>query len=370
MELDYDFVKSKYSIEDLEQFRDGSGFIDLTKAGINFSDESREIIGNPNRVKNWVDFNGKKVLIKGEIILEEEKNYGIYAELIVEEIAKKKGIETAHYDLIKMLNEDGKEIYGVLSESVVNRNKGEFLVSLHSIIGDEPEETAEFVDITGIEYTINELRKNLLLDGYDDEQIENVINDYKKRLAFTLSIIDTDKHTENVAFIKEKVDGRNLIRISPNFDSESSLMLDNDISTIEKLLGDYEALKESVDFADPKIGVFKSAEEGGFESLWKDTLEELCSDDEIYDYCADVLKQPINMDEVLDVNEIDQYKYTPNEEAVKSIKDEVSLIHEMLEGSEWRDPIPFFKERIDNAQRFSSDVISYHTDFFKMVKTD
>lgn len=38
------FEACEYSIEDLEQFRDENGFIDLTKAGVSFQKGSREII--------------------------------------------------------------------------------------------------------------------------------------------------------------------------------------------------------------------------------------------------------------------------------------------------------------------------------------
>ena len=57
------FFNSKYSLEDLEQFRDKNGFIDLAKAGIEFIEGTREEAGNPSRVKNWVDFQGPKALI-------------------------------------------------------------------------------------------------------------------------------------------------------------------------------------------------------------------------------------------------------------------------------------------------------------------
>ena len=79
-------------------------------------------------------------------------------------------------------------------------------------------------------------------------------------------------------------------------------------------------------------------------------------------YCKDI---EIGL---LEVNEKGQHKYTPNEEGVARVKDEIHLIHEMLKKSDWRNPIPFFEERIENASRFSLDVISYHTDSFKMVK--
>ena len=71
---------------------------------------------------------------------------------------------------------------------------------------------------------------------------------------------------------------------------------------------------------------------------------------------------------ILEVNESGQYRYTPDLEAVAGIKNEVPLIREMLEKSDWREPIPFFKERIENASRFNLEVIRYHTDLFKMVR--
>lgn len=294
-----EFVKSEYSIEDLEQFRDENGFIDLTRAGIVFTAQSREVVGNPDRIKNWVNFNGKKALIKGEAILEDERNYGIYAELIVEEIAKQLGVETAHYDLIKTIDEGENEVYGVLSESVVDSDKGEQLISLRDIIGDEPIGEGDFVDTTSLDFTIDKLKENLMLDGYSEEDVEKLIVDYKKRLAFSLAVIDTDKHTENIAFIKKKVDGKDIISICPNFDSESALMLDNDYTTVEMLLNDYFGLQDSVNIAHPRIGTLKSKSEGGHNSFWKDTLEELYEDDEVLDYCDEVLQGTIDMDVVL-----------------------------------------------------------------------
>lgn len=335
--MENDFVYSNYSINDLEEFRDSDGFIDLDKAGIKFTEGSREIIGNPNRLKNWVNFNGTKVLIKGEALLEDEQNYGIYGELITEEISKKLGIETAHYDLIKITGEEGKTIFGVLSESIVDLENGERLDSLHDIIGDEPEKDYKFLDTTDYQFTIDKLREKLLLDGIDEKQIEQVIQDYKKRLAFGISILDTDKHTENIAFIRKKKNGKETIRLSPNFDSESALMLDTNLSTVKRLLADYQALQESTSFADPRIGTLVSKEDGGFGSLWMDTLDLLCEDDEIFNYYSDVLEKPIDMDEIFveiesrigtslpeDVKLLAKYSYKcRNEEMQKVIEGEI-----------------------------------------------
>lgn len=71
---------------------------------------------------------------------------------------------------------------------------------------------------------------------------------------------------------------------------------------------------------------------------------------------------------VLEINTDGKYRYTPNMEGVEEVKNRVSLSYDLMEKSDWRDPISFFKERLDNASGFQSDVIAYHTDLFRMVK--
>lgn len=71
---------------------------------------------------------------------------------------------------------------------------------------------------------------------------------------------------------------------------------------------------------------------------------------------------------VLEINTDGKYRYTPNMEGVEEVKDKISLSNELQIKSEWRDPIPFFKERLDNASGFQSDVIAYHTDRFVMKR--
>ncbi len=73
---------------------------------------------------------------------------------------------------------------------------------------------------------------------------------------------------------------------------------------------------------------------------------------------------------VLEINEKGLYKYTPELNVLEKVKKETSLTHEMLESSGWRKPIPFFKNRIENAKRFSNMEIGYHTDNFRMIKED
>lgn len=301
MNFDKRFEESGYSLEDLEMFRDENGFIDLTQAGGTLSENSREYIGNQERIKNWVNFNGTKTIIKGEALFDGEKNYGIYAELIVEEIAKKMGIPAAHYDLVKMLNENGEEVQGVLSVSVVDRDKNERLDSLHAIIGEQPPDPKQQEDTTGFEYTVDKLRTTLLEQGFGNEQVENLILEYKKRTAFFLRTADADKHPENIAFVRGIDEAGNpTIEMAPVFDSESALLLDINKTTIDKLMGDGIGILQTVGGIYPRIAVCKEKDEGGLGELWADTLEAVIEDDSVYDYVASVINQPIDMDEILD----------------------------------------------------------------------
>ena len=73
---------------------------------------------------------------------------------------------------------------------------------------------------------------------------------------------------------------------------------------------------------------------------------------------------------ILEINEKGQHKYTPDVVGTEAVKDRIAIFYEMLNKTEWRDPIPFFENRIRDAKKFSSDdVISKQTDSFKMVKS-
>ena len=376
-----EFIDCKYSIQDLEQFRDTNGYIDLSAAGIDLNlplnDFSREMIGNDKRIKNWVNFAGKKALIKGQPT-DREQDYGIYAELIVEEMCKELGIEAAHYDLVKIKDENGKYSFGVLSESVVDLGNGEYLESLHDIIGDQPgHETDYMVDY---EFTIEKLGESLLMDGIEEDEVHKILMDYKKRLAFTISVLDEDKHSENISFIRKMVDGKIQIKLSPNFDSEASLMLLTDIETAKMYLDDIELLKDGATSIDPKIGVRKGIDEGGLDVVWMDTFEELCVDDEVYDYWDNVLREPVDMDEIFErvekrinaklpeeVKLLAKYAYqSRNKEIQKVMNGEIEIAESDLSADSLLDFIMSQSilqdvrtgEQIDIGRQMENDIVS------------
>ena len=74
---------------------------------------------------------------------------------------------------------------------------------------------------------------------------------------------------------------------------------------------------------------------------------------------------------VLEINTDGKYRYTPNEKGLEEVKNQVSLNNELLKKSDWRDPIPFFQNRISDATRFSQEKdIKNQTDPFRMIRED
>ena len=223
-------IKSQYTIQDLEAFRDENGYIDLEKAGIILEDDnSREKRGNSNRIKNWIDFLGTQVLIKEENILEADRNFGVYSELIMEELAKQMGLSAARYDLIKY---NGK--YGILSESMV-KNKETFETT-YGIIG-ETSISEENPDITDYEEIESKLIKTLFLLGHTEKEVENLIRERRKQKILQLFACEADGHIENegVIYYKDE-EGKTTIKMAPMFDNETSLLLDLDEKTLKEAL--------------------------------------------------------------------------------------------------------------------------------------
>lgn len=89
-------------LEDLENYRDENGFIDMDLAiNENKLETGNELRGSQNRDKFWVFLDDTEVLVRSENLDECAKDYTIYAELLVEELAKQVGIDCAHYDAMK-----------------------------------------------------------------------------------------------------------------------------------------------------------------------------------------------------------------------------------------------------------------------------
>lgn len=72
------------------------------------------------------------------------------------------------------------------------------------------------------------------------------------------------------------------------------------------------------------------------------------------------------------VNEDYKYRYEPFAAGVERVKDSACLLRVMEEGTdgEFRDPIPFFQERIRYMKLWKLGVINYQTDKFVIARIE
>lgn len=262
--MSFEYAKAGCSKEELEKYRNKSGFIDLDMLDISFTDESRERMGNPNREKNWIDFNGRKALFKQEVRLDDRENAMIYAELIVEELAKQVGIEVAETDIVI---KNGKK--GVLSYSVLKED--EELHSINSLIG-QPKEYEDFPEIVDLYDVIFNTAEILNKEHVGKGNTKKIAADIEKILVFDTFTLATDRHTENLSLIFDK---QGNFKLSPIYDNENALMLDMDMDLLQSLSEAPGRVKDCCDFIDPKIALIPECDIGNM-CLWEDTLIEMC----------------------------------------------------------------------------------------------
>lgn len=300
-------VKCNISFEELENYRDKEGYINLDELNIEFTEESREKIGNENRIKNWVDFSGVEALIKGECKIDNKRNGGIYSELIVEELARQAGLEAAYYDLVKVKGE-----YGVLSKNILTHDNDD-LITLQSLIGNTKfnEEYPEITDYIEVE---DKLYKSLKFEELEKDNIREIMKHFRKQSAFFIMICSIDMHPENISLItyinpetKQKKQ-----RVAPIYDTEASLMLDIDLNILERIQKNGLGLQRNVNMQDPKIAVL----EGEYSELWKNTLDTLLEDDEIYDFVMDCYDK-LNIHKA--IQNVEEKIKAPLPQAVKTI---------------------------------------------------
>ena len=72
------------------------------------------------------------------------------------------------------------------------------------------------------------------------------------------------------------------------------------------------------------------------------------------------------------VNEDYKYRYEPFYEGVEKVKDRACLLRVMEKSTdgEFRDPIPFFQERIRYMKLWKLGVINYQTDKFVIARIE
>ena len=240
---------TKCDLDSKELFsqRDEDGYVVLDGKLPKFTPNSREKVGNENRVKNWIETkDGKQFLIKTNAKLDGEENYTEYAELICMKTAEKMGLEYAKYDIIKYNGERG-----IITENMLN--KDEYLFTLEDFI-DSSQENPDNPDIIDYIDTVNQLGKKLKQYEYRNKDSKKIIKEFNKRVIFDSIVGATDRHAENISFIGNTKDSK-AIKLSPIYDTENSLLLENNIDLVTRLAFDKDKCSDAALSTYPKLAI-------------------------------------------------------------------------------------------------------------------
>ena len=164
------------TFQELGEYREPDGYIDFDRVVADGEvEKEREVRGNVNREKDWIKIKDGSVLVKTDV---EGQPNSEYSELISCALAKQAGMETAEYDMVKYKGETG----------LITKNMckpGEELVSVYELIGNGPDnETCP--DTIDIYHVFDSLDEKLQAQGFDDNQIDQVMLSLRKQLLFDL----------------------------------------------------------------------------------------------------------------------------------------------------------------------------------------
>ena len=186
-------------------------------------DDSYEILDEKYRgrkPKIGLKKDGKKYLFKYGVV-----NYESYAELIAEQLGIQAGIEMAHYEAAVML--------GKLGVITTNFLKSEDLIMTS-------DKLREYIQILFNENNINyDVKDSSILNiieaawTYDGNiNVEILSNELMKRWVFYGLILESDKNSTNISFIKTP-EG---LKLSPDYDNSSMCQLNKNINNMIPML--------------------------------------------------------------------------------------------------------------------------------------
>ena len=306
-------MKLDLEYEELKNYRNEEGYIDLDKVLTKDTNVQREVRGYTERQKDWIELSDTKILVKTNT---EGFENDSWSEMISTELAKQAGIECAEYDLVGYKNEKG-----IISKNICKQ--GEELITVNELVGTGPTND-EYPDSTDIYYIFDNLEERLREDGVEEEDIDKCMLSLRKQLLFDIYVMETDRHTENISFVLgTDENGKRTAKLSPMYDTEKSLVLYDNPEYMKKIYSDMLKVSEVTNMQEPKICVIPEKEEvdssiplSNFmaflqsnvaaydystdsERIWKETLNFLCEDDRALDYVENVLTK-LDIDKAID----------------------------------------------------------------------
>ena len=303
------------TFEELGEYRNPDGYIDFDRVVEEHEVEARrEVRGNVNREKDWIEINGGSVLVKTDAAGQPNSEY---SELISCALARQAGIETAEYDMVRYKGETG----------LITKNMckpGEELISIYELIGNGPD-SEECPDTIDIYHVFDSLDERLQAEGFDDNAIDAIMLSLRKQLLFDLTVMEADRHLENLSLIFGKDEnGKRTVRLAPMYDTEAALVLGGEPDKMNIIAGSWaktaavtamqesrisiipEPVEEEPEMPSdmpPQMASFFAILRGGVkkntrdeygslsEQMWKETFDFLCEDERAAEFYETVLSK-------------------------------------------------------------------------------
>lgn len=282
-------------LDDLENYRNNNGYINIDNTGFIGNPESRETRGSQEREKDWLELEDTSVLLRTELFTDEEtQNYCNYAELIFEELAKQVDFSSAHYDLIQYKGKNG-----VLSQKVNIPNE-EFFPLINFV--NSPKELEPYISVSvDLEDVFKDLKKVFKSPEFYPEEIFKVTHDFAKMLVLDTFTMSTDRHLENCGVLISNGDeGKKHVKFSPTFDNECCLMLDMPKTELERLNEKNFGIEARSELQEPLIALSENYDDSI--PNWQNTIEFLADEDirnDIFNF-AEKCSKELNIEKAID----------------------------------------------------------------------
>lgn len=250
-------------------------------------DKSYEVLNEKYRgrkPKIGLRKDGKKYIFKYGVV-----NYEMYAELIAERLGIQIGIDMAHYEAAHMDNR-----IGVITDNFLGRD--DLIITSDKL--------REYIQILFNENNINfDVKDSSILNiieavwTYDNNiNIENLSYELMKRWLFYGLILESDKNSTNISFIKT-IDG---LKLSPDYDNSSMCELSKNISNYIPMLYRGYDIYSFTDGVTSKLHLSKKTDGLSFLEEYKIFVEKYG------DICGNVLNTFENIDVDLAIKEVEK----------------------------------------------------------------
>lgn len=203
----------------------------------------------------------------------ETNSYGVYSELLYEELMKQVGLECANYDIAKFDLNDA-----TISENVLDGfNVNEFILTSSDLLSSNRYSEFNENNIEDLFDTIHEYSQS---EGVSNEDELQCYSDIEKLCIADVFTLATDRTANDIDFIAGvDDDGNEILKLAPSCHNNHALGSNFTDEEIEDMLYDRELIESGINESANYTIVPEYERKYGY-PVWEDTLDYFTSDDD------------------------------------------------------------------------------------------